>query len=102
MYSIEEALGMAIVPLKKKQSCASLLEIQSKLLTKFDNSQHQLMVEKPINYLEHRYCSERINLRDWSSILAKAWPVEEEEFVMIGLVEFSVEAIDELRALIPC
>ena len=50
MYSIEEALGMAIVPFNKNQSCASLLEIQSKLLTKFDNSQHQLMVEKPINY----------------------------------------------------
>ena len=50
MYSIEEALGMAIVPFNKNQSCASLLDIQSKLLTKFDNSQHQLMVEKPINY----------------------------------------------------
>ena len=72
MYSIEEALGVAIVPFNKNQSCASLLEIQSKLLTKFDNSQHQVMVEKPINYLEHRYCSERINLRDGSSILAKA------------------------------
>ena len=71
MYSIEEASGMAIVPFNKNQSCASLLEIQSKLLTKFDNSQHQLTVEKPINYLEHRYCSERINLRDGSSIPAE-------------------------------
>ena len=61
MYSIEEALGMAIVPFNKNQSCASLLEIQSKLLINFDNSQHQLMVEKPIDYLEHRYCSERMD-----------------------------------------
>ena len=37
-----------------------------------------------------------------SSIPAEAWPAEEEEFVVIGLVEFSMEAIDELRALIPC
>ena len=61
MYSIEESSGMAIVPFNKNQSCASLLEIQSKLLTNFDNSQHQIMVEKPIDYLEHRYCSERMD-----------------------------------------
>ena len=101
MYSIEEASGMAIVPFRKpilffavRDTIIALDQLWQFSAPVFGWETNWL----PRTLLLHR----KNGLRDGSSILAKAWPAEEEEFVVIGLVEFSVEAIDELRAPIPC